>query len=51
MVEDYERRAGLATLAELVETGPVATLARDVVTAGWVLVDRPGTGRSIIASR
>ena len=45
VVEDYERRAGLAALAELVESGPVATLARDVVTAGCtVLVDRPGAG-------
>lgn len=34
VVEDYERRAGLAALAELIETGPVTTLVRDVVTAG-----------------
>lgn len=50
VVEDYERRAGLATLAELVETGPVATLARDVVTAGcryWST--DPALARSIIA--
>jgi len=50
VVEDYERRAGLAALAELIETGPVETLARDVVTAGcryWST--DPALARSIIA--
>jgi AcrR family transcriptional regulator len=50
VVEDYEHRAGLAALAELVETGPVATLVRDVVTAGcgyWST--DPALARSIVA--
>jgi AcrR family transcriptional regulator len=50
VVEDYEQRAGLATLAELVETGPVATLVRDVVTAGCTYWSTdPALARSIIA--
>ena len=50
VVEDYERRAGLAALAELVESGPVETLARDVVTAGCTYWSTdPALARSIIA--
>jgi AcrR family transcriptional regulator len=50
VVEDYERRAGLAALAELIETGPVATLARDVVTAGCTYWSTdPALARNIIA--
>jgi AcrR family transcriptional regulator len=50
VVEDYERRAGLAALAELVETAPPERLVRDVVTAGcdyWAT--DPALARSIIA--
>jgi AcrR family transcriptional regulator len=50
VVQDLERRAGLAELAALVETGPVETLVRDVVTAGcdyWAT--DPALARSIIA--
>ena len=50
VVEDYERRAGLAALAERVESGPVETLARDVVTAGCTYWSTdPALARSIIA--
>ena len=50
VVEDYERRAGLAALADLVESGPVETLARDVVTAGCTYWSTdPALARSIIA--
>jgi AcrR family transcriptional regulator len=50
VVEDYERRAGLAALAERVESGPVKTLARDVVTAGCTYWSTdPALARSIIA--
>src|SRR4051794_7797014 len=50
VVEDFERRAGLAALAELIETGPVQTLVRDVVAAGcryWAT--DPALARSIVA--
>jgi AcrR family transcriptional regulator len=50
VVDDYERRAGLAALAELVETAPPDRLVREVVTAGcdyWA-VDPP-LARSIVA--
>jgi AcrR family transcriptional regulator len=50
VVEDFERRAGLAQLAELIETGPVDTLVPDVVTAGcryWAT--DPALARSIVA--
>jgi AcrR family transcriptional regulator len=50
VVADFERRAGLAALAELIETGPVQTLVRDVVTAGcryWAT--DPALARSIVA--
>jgi AcrR family transcriptional regulator len=50
VVEDYERRAGLAALAALVETAPPERLVRDVVTAGcdyWAT--DPALARSIIA--
>jgi AcrR family transcriptional regulator len=50
VVADYERRAGLASLAELIETGPVATLTRDVVTAGCAYwATDPALARSIVA--
>ena len=50
VVEDYEQRAGLAALAELVESGPVATLVRDVVTAGCTYWSTdPALARSIVA--
>ncbi|HEY6746238.1 MAG TPA: TetR/AcrR family transcriptional regulator [Mycobacteriales bacterium] len=50
VIEDYERRAGLAALAELVETAAPERLVRDVVTAGcdyWAT--DPALARSIIA--
>ncbi len=50
VVEDYERRAGLAALAELVETAPPDRLVRAVVTAGcdyWAT--DPALARSIVA--
>jgi AcrR family transcriptional regulator len=50
VVDDFERRAGLAELAALIETGPVETLVRDVVTAGchyWAT--DPPLARSIVA--
>src|SRR4029453_7300920 len=48
--EDSERRAGRAALAELVEIGPVATLVRDVVTAGCAYWSTdPALARSIVA--
>src|SRR4051794_24264175 len=50
VVQDYERRAGLAALAELIETGPVPTLVRDVVTAGCTYWSTdPALARSIVA--
>ena len=50
VVEACERRAGLAALADLVESGPVETLARDVVTAGCTYWSTdPALARSIIA--
>jgi AcrR family transcriptional regulator len=50
VVEDYEQRAGLAVLAELVDTAPPADLVRAVVTAGcdyWAT--DPALARAIIA--
>ena len=50
VVTDYERRAGLAELAELIETGPAETLIRDVVTAGCAYwATDPALARSIVA--
>ncbi len=50
MVEDFERRAGLAALAELVETAPPAELVRAVVGAGcdyWAT--DPPLARAVVA--
>ncbi|HST63939.1 MAG TPA: TetR/AcrR family transcriptional regulator [Mycobacteriales bacterium] len=50
VVEDFERRAGLAALADLVETAPPDRLVRDVVTAGCAYwATDPALARSIIA--
>ena len=50
VVEDYERRAGLADLAAVVETAPPERLVRDVVTAGCAYwATDPALARSIVA--
>ena len=50
VVQDYERRAGLGTLDELIETGPIPTLVRDVVSAGCTYWSTdPALARSIVA--
>jgi AcrR family transcriptional regulator len=50
VVEDYERRAGLAGLAALIETAPPDRLVPEVVTAGCAYwATDPALARAVIA--